>query len=83
MKSELNWSYQTTNNAAEKLPKIYKDQRKVMAKRCAYLVSVHNTLLESVVNTDQTEIHLVPIGGSITWETNGAIHVKIHKQDKK
>lgn len=46
VKSELNWSYQTTTNETEKFPKDYEDQEKAMTKQCAYLVRVHNILSE-------------------------------------
>ena len=83
VKIELNWSYRAATSAVGKLPKDYEDQGKAMAQRCAYLVSVHNIPEELVVNTDQTGIHLVPTGGSRTWETKGAKHIRIHGQDDK
>ena len=69
VKSELNWSYRASTTAVGKLPKDFEEQGKAMAQRCAYLVKVHNIPKELVVNSDQTGIHLVPTGGSKTWET--------------
>lgn len=64
--SELNWSYQTTR----KLAKYHEEQ--IKAQRYVYLVSVHNILLELVMKTDQTGIHLVPSSGCRTWEIKDA-----------
>jgi hypothetical protein len=83
VKSELNWSYRASTTAAGKLPKDFEEQGKAMAQRCAYLVKVHNIPKELVVNSDQTGIHLVPTGGSRTWETKGAKHVKVHGAEDK
>ena len=79
VKSELNWSYRAATNAARKLPKYYEHQGKAMAKKYAYLVSVHNIPSELVINIDQTGIHLVLIGGSRTWKTKNAKHIRIHR----
>ena len=54
-----------------------------MAQQYAYLVKVYNIPKELVVNTDQTCIHLVLTGGSRTWETKGAKHIKIHGTEDK
>ena len=54
-----------------------------MAQRCAYLVKIHNIPKALVVNSDQTGIHLVPTGGSRTWETKGAKHIKVHGTEDK
>ena len=36
------------------------------------------------MNSNQTGIHLIPIGGSRTWETKEAKHVKVHgAKDKR
>ena len=83
VKSKLNWSYRASTTAAGKLPKDFEEQGRVMAQRCAYLVKVHNIPMELVVNSDQTGIHLVPTGGSRTWETKGSKHVKVHGAEDK
>ena len=83
IKSEMNWSYRASTTAAGKLPRDFKKQGKAMAQRCAYLVKVHNIPKELVVNSNQTVIHLVPTGGSRTWETKGAKHVKVHGVEDK
>lgn len=54
-----------------------------MAQQCAYLVEVHNMLQQLVVNTNQTEVHLVPTGGAKTWETKGTKHIKVHGGEDK
>jgi hypothetical protein len=54
-----------------------------MAQRCAYLVKIHNIPQSLVVNTDQTGIHLVPTGGSRTWEEKNSKFVRVHGVDDK
>jgi hypothetical protein len=66
-----------------KLPKDYEEQGNKMAQRCAYLVKMYNIPPKLVVNTVQTNIYLVPIGGARTWETKGSKHVLIHGVDDK
>ena len=39
-----------------------------MTLRIAYLIKLYNIPLSLVVNTDQTNIHLVPLVGDRTWE---------------
>lgn len=53
-----------------------------MVHKCAYLVSVHNIPLELVVNTNQTQIHLIPTCDSITWG-HKTKRIEIHRQDDK
>ena len=54
-----------------------------MAQRCAYLIKVHNISQSLVVNSDQTDIHLVPIGGARTWDTKGIKQVSVHGLEDK
>ena len=54
-----------------------------MAQRCTYLINVHNIPQELVVSTNQTGIHLVPIGGARIWETKGSKHVNVHGIEDK
>jgi hypothetical protein len=56
---------------------------KMMAQRCAYLVKMHNIPPSLVVNTDETGIHLVPTGGTRTWEEKNSKYVKVHGVDDK
>ena len=83
LKAELNWSYRASTAIVGKLPTDYKSQGFTMAQRCAYLINVHNIPQELVVNTDQTEIHLVPTRGAKTWETKGYKHVNVHGIEDK
>jgi hypothetical protein len=72
IKSQFNRSYHVSITTIGKLPKDYIElQGKVMAQRCVYLVMVHIILQELVVSIDQIGIHIVPIGGTRTWETKG------------
>ena len=48
-----------------------------MTQRIAYLVKCYNVPCELVVNTDKTGIHLVPTGGTRTWEVRGSKHVAV------
>ena len=48
-----------------------------MTQRIAYLVKCYNVPCELVVNIDQTEVHLVPTGGTRTWEVRGSKHVAV------
>jgi hypothetical protein len=84
IKRTLNWSYRASTTAAGKLPKDWEDQGKRMAQRVAYLSKLHDIPPSLVVNTDQTGMHLVPTGGSRTWEKKGSKHVSVHgKEDKR
>jgi hypothetical protein len=73
----MNWSYRAATTAAGKLPLDYEVQGKKMAKKCAYLVKIHNIPEELVVNMDQTGVHLVPTGGARIWEEKNSKHVKV------
>ena len=83
VKSKLNWNYRASTTSTGKLPKDFEEQDKAMIQHCAYLVKVHNIPQELVVNSDQTWIHLVLTGGSKTWKTKGAKHVKVHGAEDK
>jgi hypothetical protein len=84
IKRTLNWSYRASTTAAGKLPKDWEEQGKKMAQRVAYLSKLHDIPPSLVVNTDQTGMHLVPTGGSRTWEKKGSKHICVHgKEDKR
>jgi hypothetical protein len=76
-RNELNWSFRKATTAASKLPKDWELQGLRMTQRIAYLVKCYNVPCELVVNTDQTGIHLVPTGGTKTWEEKGSKHVAV------
>jgi hypothetical protein len=75
MKTCLNWSYKATTTLVKKLPQTWEQEGMAMAHRVAYLVKVYNIPMCLIVNTNQIQLHLVPIGGDRTWETRGAKHV--------
>ena len=77
VRNELNWSFRKATTAASKLPKDWEQQGLRMTQRIAYLVKCYNVPCELVVNTDQTGIHLVPTGGTKTWEEKGSKHVAV------
>ena len=54
-----------------------------MAQMCAYLINVHNIPQFLVFNSDQTDIHLVPIGGAKTWDTKGIKQVSVNGLEDK
>jgi hypothetical protein len=83
LKIELNWNYRASTTSAGKLPSDHEEQGKKMVQRCAYLVKIHNIPQSLVVNTDQTGIHLVPAGGSRTWEEKNSKFVRVHGVDDK
>jgi hypothetical protein len=58
-------------------------QGKAKAQQYAYLVMVHNIFYELVMNTYQTGIHIVLIGGVRKWEIEGFQHVKVHGMEYK
>ncbi len=60
IKSQINWSYQTSTTTTSKLLKDYELQGKAMAQICVYLIMVHNIPQELFVNIDQIGIHIVP-----------------------
>jgi len=85
IKTELNWSYRASTTTAGKLLEDYELQVKTMAQRCAYLIKIHNIPQELVVNTDQTGIHLVPMGGARTWKLrvlNMSMFMELKTNDK-
>jgi len=84
IKSQFNWSYHVSLDiTADKLPKYYELQRKVMGQWCVYLVMIHNIPQELVVNTNKIGMHIVPISGTKTWETKGFQHVNVHGMENK
>ena len=83
VKFELNWSYRTATTAAGKIPDDFELQGLTMAQRCAYLIKVHNIPESLVVNSDQTDIHLVPTGGARTWNTKGIKQVRVNGLEDK
>ncbi len=56
---------------AQKLPKDLKHQLDMMAYRAAFEVLTHGVPAELMVNMDQTVMHLVPSGGSWTYDKWG------------
>jgi hypothetical protein len=54
-----------------------------MSQRVAYLIKAYSILPELVVNTDQTGIYLIPIGGAHTWALKGSKHVLVHGIEDK
>jgi hypothetical protein len=83
LKTELKWSYRASTTSARKLPSDHEEQGKKMAQRCACLVKIHSIPQSLVVNIDQTGIHLVPTGGSRTWEEKNSKFVRVHGVDDK
>ena len=83
LKTEFNWSYCASTTSAGKLPSDHEEQRKKMAQRCTYLVKIHNIPQSLAVNTDQTGIHLMPTGGSRTWEEKNSKFVRVCGVDDK
>jgi hypothetical protein len=83
VRTNLNWSFRKSTGSARKLPKDWEEQGLLMAQRAAYLVKAHSIPPELMVNTDQTGIHLIPIGGTRTWAEKGSKHVLVHGQDDK
>ena len=54
-----------------------------MTLKIAYLIKLYNIHLSLVVNTDQTNIHLVPLAGDRTWEKKGSKDVGVIGGDDK
>jgi hypothetical protein len=77
MRNRLNWSYQIATIAIGKLPSTWEQEGTSMAHRVAYLVKMYNIPPCLVVNTNQTRVHLVPIGGDQTWARKGAKHIQV------
>jgi hypothetical protein len=67
-RNELNWSFRKVTTTTSKLPKDWELQGLRMTQRIAYLVKCYNIPCELVVNINQTRVHLVPTGGTRTWE---------------
>jgi hypothetical protein len=54
-----------------------------MAYQVTYLVNVYNILSGLVVNSDQTSVHLIPIGRYWTWESKGSKHIQVLRVENK
>jgi hypothetical protein len=48
-----------------------------MTYKVVYLVKAYSIPPTPVVNSNQTNVHLVPIGGERTWEPIGSKHVQV------
>jgi hypothetical protein len=48
-----------------------------MAYWVVYLMKVYNITLALIVNSDQTNIHLIPTTKERTWESKGSKHVQV------
>jgi hypothetical protein len=83
VRTNLGWSFRKATGAARKLPKNWEDQGLQMVQRAAYLVKAHNILATMMVNSDQTGIHIVPLGGARTWAKKGSKHVLVHGIEDK
>lgn len=83
VRDELGWTFQASTTAAQKLPKEWQEQMRMMTLRVAYLVKAYNIHPAHVVNADQTRIHLIPTGGSRTYKKKGIRDVAVAGKDNK
>lgn len=83
LKDQLNWSYRTTTQAAQKLPEQWESQCVNMAMRLTWNIALHNIPPELVINADQTGVAYLGTGEK-TWELKGVKQVPaIGKADKR
>ncbi len=77
IRSKLGWSFRVATTAAQKLPKDWEHQLDMMAYRAAFEVLTHGVPAELMVNMDQTAMHLVPSGGSRTYDKRGKKEIAV------
>lgn len=66
------------------MPKDWQHQLDMMAHRAAFEVLTHAVPEELMVNMDQTAMHLVPSGGSRTYDKRGKKEIAVTgKEDKR
>jgi hypothetical protein len=83
IRSKLGWSFRVATTAAQKLPKDWEHQLDMMAYRAAFEVLTHGVPAELMVNMDQTAMHLVPSGGSRTYDKRGKKEIAMTEVEDK
>ena len=83
MRSRLNWRFRKATTTKGKLPTDWVNQGHMMTLKIAYLVKLYNIPLSLVVNTDQTNINLVPLARDRTWKNKGSNDVGVIGGDDK
>jgi prophage DNA circulation protein len=83
VRKALNWRFRVSITTAQKLTQDWKEQMALITARVAYLVKAYNIHRSLVVSADQTGIHLVPTGGSRTYEKKGVRDVAVTGKDDK
>ena len=83
MRSRLNWRFRKPTTVKGKLPTNWVNQDHMMTLKIAYLIKLYNIPPSLVVNIDQTNKHLVPLGGDKTWKKKGSKDVGVIGGDDK
>ncbi len=73
----MNWTLKASTTCTSKLPVDWQEKGKFIAYHVAYLVKAYDIPPSFVVNSDQTNIHLVPTIGEHTWENMGSKHINV------
>jgi hypothetical protein len=79
----LDWTFRAPTTAAQKLPKDWEMQVDHLAYRAAFLVHSYGIPAALAVNMDQTGMHLVPTGGSRTYEKKGRKEIAVTGTEDK
>jgi hypothetical protein len=83
IRSKLGWSFQVATIVAQKLPKDWEHHLDMMACRAAFEMFTHGVPAELMVNMDQTVMHLVPLGGSRTYDKRGKKEITVTRIEDK
>ena len=78
VQSRLDWTYMTTSGTTRKLPNNWEEQKLHMVQRAAFFMKAYSIPTKMFVNTDQTDIHLIPTSGARTWAKRWSKHVLVH-----
>jgi hypothetical protein len=54
-----------------------------MAYQVAYLMKAYNILVILIVNSDQTNVHFIPIAGKRTLENKRTQHIQVLRVENK
>ncbi|KAG8965486.1 hypothetical protein FRC00_001650 [Tulasnella sp. 408] len=80
--SQLDWSYRTVTQAAQKRPEDWESKCNDAFLRIAYWVRLHRIPAELIINADQTGVSVLPTSKK-TWAERGAKQVAAVGKDEK
>ncbi len=73
----MNWTLRTSTTCTSKLLVDRQEKGKFIAYHVAYLTKAYGIPPSPIVNSDQIDIHLVPVARKHTWESRGSKHINV------